>query len=77
MVTGPSTSMQQFREVVRSSRNIVVIAGAGLSAASGDRPSAPSRPLLTSLTNRYCRYTYFPRWRGSVEEVRGYESRHS
>ncbi|KAF9653610.1 DHS-like NAD/FAD-binding domain-containing protein [Thelephora ganbajun] len=35
MATGPSTSIQAFREVVKSSQNIIVIAGAGLSAASG------------------------------------------
>jgi len=45
MVAEPSTDMQQFREVVRSSKNIVVIAGAGLSAASGDHPSKLLRPL--------------------------------
>jgi hypothetical protein len=28
--------MQKFREVVKSSKNIIVVAGAGLSAASGD-----------------------------------------
>jgi NAD-dependent SIR2 family protein deacetylase len=32
----PSTDVQKFREVVKSSRNIIAIAGAGLSAASGD-----------------------------------------
>lgn len=44
MVVGPSKNARKFREVVKSSRNIIVIAGAGLSAASGDRPSK----LLTS-----------------------------
>ena len=33
---GPSTDMHKFREVVKSSRNIIVVAGAGLSAASGE-----------------------------------------
>jgi len=37
MTVEPSTDMHKFREVVKSSRNIVVIAGAGLSAASGDQ----------------------------------------
>ena len=50
MVKGPSTDMQEFREVVKSSRNIIVIAGAGLSAASGDYPSKRLMPPLISLT---------------------------
>jgi hypothetical protein len=37
MVIGPSASVHEFREVVNSSQNIIIIAGAGLSAASGDR----------------------------------------
>lgn len=35
MAQDPSADMQKFREVVKSSRNIVAIAGAGHSAASG------------------------------------------
>lgn len=31
----PSNNIEQFRSVLRKSRNIVAIAGAGLSAASG------------------------------------------
>ena len=53
MVVGPSTSIQGFREVVKSSQNIIVIAGAGLSAASGDRPPKSLRHLCISLTNRH------------------------
>ena len=37
MALGPSADMHKFREVVKSSKNIIVVAGAGLSAASGDR----------------------------------------
>ena len=48
MVEGPSTDMQEFREVVKSSRNIIAIAGAGLSAASGDYP--PERLPFVSFT---------------------------
>lgn len=36
MVQDPSTDTQEFREAIKSSRNIIAIAGAGLSAASGD-----------------------------------------
>ena len=50
----PSTDMQKFREVVKSSRNIIAIAGAGLSAASGDCPPDVSihiiyDPLLSGI----------------------------
>jgi NAD-dependent SIR2 family protein deacetylase len=48
MVKGPSTDLQEFRKVVKSSRNIIAIAGAGLSAASGDYPS--ERPPFMSFT---------------------------
>jgi NAD-dependent deacetylase sirtuin 5 len=34
-VAPPSNDMEAFRELLRSSRNIIAIAGAGLSAASG------------------------------------------
>jgi len=53
MVAESNTIMQQFRKVVKSSKNIVVIAGAGLSAASGEHPPKRPRPLFISLTNRH------------------------
>ena len=51
MVAGPSTSIHKFREVVKSSRKIIVVAGAGLSAASGDHPSELLEPPFIPLTN--------------------------
>ena len=78
MALEPSTDMNKFREVVKSSQNIIVIAGAGLSAASGDRPPGLlTHPFILLMNHHPCRYTYFPRrWR-TVEEVRGYEPCHS
>lgn len=33
--TGPGTNMQAFRELLKQSRNLVVLTGAGVSAESG------------------------------------------
>jgi len=67
-VVGPSTDMNKFREVVKSSQNIIVIAGAGLSAASGNRlPELLTYPFVAFT--QPCRYTYLPRRRRAVEEV--------
>ena len=51
MAKGPSTNIRKFHKVVKSSQNIVVIAGAGLSAASGDRSSELFRSPFTPFTN--------------------------
>ena len=53
MTDGPSTDMKKFHEVVKSSRNIIAIAGAGLSAASGDSERLTAPPLSVPFTTLY------------------------
>ena len=50
----PSNDIEQFRSVLRKSRNVVAIAGAGLSAASGQITSQSQSNTLINLP-RWCR----------------------
>ena len=51
----PSTDIDEFRRVLESSKKVIVVSGAGLSAASGTRihPSTHSTHKYTLLLYRY------------------------
>lgn len=55
--------IEAFRNVLKEAKRVVVVAGAGLSAASGkDRRISVIRPHINATATRLInRYTYVPR----------------
>lgn len=72
--SNPSADMDNFRELLGSSKNIIALAGAGLSAASGIIfPSHQCEFPIDSLG----RYPHIQRGWGNLETIRGHVSRNS
>lgn len=67
-----STDMNEFRKVLQGSKNIIAIAGAGLSAASGHFSSYPDLHIKIDSSNH--RDSYFQRKWGDLEEVQRHKT---
>ena len=62
----PSNDARRFRHILRESKNVVAVVGAGLSVASGQPISKTnSFPLVGMQTNRKPLSPGIPTWRGS------------
>ncbi|KAJ3478164.1 hypothetical protein NLI96_g9948 [Meripilus lineatus] len=72
VVVPPSEDMEAFREVLRSSKRIIAIAGAGLSAASG--LSSEESESLEMLTYSFDTPLGIPTFRGAGGMWRKYDS---